>query len=79
MLMKERMIASKIAAKLRDQYPSIQIEVNLYTNEKLIIRFRTNPERLYMTEITLWDLNEYADEPDMIDDAVILVKRNIKE
>lgn len=79
MLIRERMIASKIAAKLREQYPDIQVEVNLYTNEKLIIRFRTDTKKLYLLETTLWNLNEYADEEDMISDAVILVKRNIKE
>lgn len=79
MLIKEKMIASKIAAKLREQYPDIQVEVNLYSNEKLVIRFRTDPKRLYLKETTLWDLDIYADEEDMISDAVILVKRNIKE
>lgn len=79
MLIKEKMIASKIAAKLREQYPDIQVEVNLYSTEKLIIRFRTDPKKLYLLETTLWNLGIYVDEEDMISDAVILVKRNIKE
>lgn len=79
MLIKEKMIASKIAAKLREQYPNIYVEVNLYDSEKLVIRFRKDPELIYLLEITLWDLGVYADEEDMISDAVILVKRNIKE
>lgn len=79
MLIKEKMIASKIAARLREQYPSIYVEVNLCNNEKLVIRFRKDPELVYLLEVTLWDLGAYADEEDMISDAVILVKRNIKE
>lgn len=77
MLIKEKLIASKIAARLREEYPNIFIEVNLYTGEKLVIRFRKDPSILYLLETTLWDLGDYADEDDMISDAVILVKRNI--
>lgn len=78
MLIKERMVASKIAAKLREQYPNIYVEVNLYTGEKLVIRFRKDPDTIYLLETTLWDLGTYADEEDMISDAIILVKRNIR-
>lgn len=77
MLIKEKLIASKIAARLREEYPNIFIEVNLYTGEKLVIRFRKDPSIVYLWETTLWDLGDYADEDDMISDAVILVKRNI--
>ncbi len=77
MLIKEKLIASKIAARLREEYPNIFIEVNLYTGEKLVIRFRKDPSIVYLLETTLWDLGDYADEDDMISDAVILVKRNI--
>lgn len=77
MLIKEKLIASKIAARLREEYPNIFIEVNLYTGEKLVIRFRKDPSIVYLLETTLWDLVAYADEDDMISDAVILVKRNI--
>lgn len=77
MLIKEKLIASKIAARLREEYPNIFIEVNLYTGEKLVIRFRKDPSIVYLLETTLWDLGAYADEDDMISDAVILVKRNI--
>ena len=78
MLIKERMVASKIAAKLREQYPNIYVEVNLYTGEKLVIRFRKDPDTIYLLETTLLDLGTYADEEDMISDAIILVKRNIR-
>lgn len=78
MLIKEKMIASKIAARLREQYPNIYVEVNLYAGEKLVIRFRKDPDIMYLLEITLWDLGTYADEEDMISDAIILVKRNIR-
>lgn len=78
MLIKEKMIASKIAARLREQYPNIYVEVNLYAGEKLVIRFRKDQDIMYLLEATLWDLGTYADEEDMISDAIILVKRNIR-
>ena len=79
MLMKERLLASKIAVRLREKYPKIYVEVNLYTGDKLVIRFKTNSDDVRLITVTLSDLNTYADEEDMIEDAIILVKRNIKE